>query len=111
MLPLARTPVLSASDGCFGLKCVGDRCFSVRWCRLGPTLSWLECWSSEGEAVASSSGISPFDPIPNSPSRQKDLRGLCLESPVPQWRYRFLVTLVQESDAIQYFGGDLVMCI
>jgi hypothetical protein len=54
VLQLARAPVLSASDGCFGLKCVGDRCFSACWCGLGPSLSRLECWGSEGEVVVSS---------------------------------------------------------
>ena len=61
MLPPARTPILSASDGRSGVGCEGDRCFSATRCSLGPSISRFRClavaakqWRRRSEGIRSS---------------------------------------------------------
>ena len=61
VLPPARTPILSASDGRFGVGCEWDRCFSTARCSLGPSISRFRCpavavkqWRRRSEGIRSS---------------------------------------------------------
>ena len=54
MLSPAGTPIPSASDGPFGFGCVGERCFSVRRCRLCTSLSSLRVPGDDDETAISS---------------------------------------------------------